>query len=502
MGCISSFHFLPLNYTKQISALVAGCLCASYIGGTVNFFATAKILLQQSSNIIDSSSSSSSVGSAFGSMAAADLVVMAIYFCMLQVASRSSMLHKLFPSKLLQQEVVDKRSSKVVERNDCIKNENVDVKEVVGVGSHGDHIIVDSTKSEKNTTSITTTTTPSSSRERKFDCWHSTNTIISSMGIATSIALGSVTIATHLERIVMTTFGVPGTMCAFLALFGITFERLIHYTINAHQNWKPGVNIQPLSSFTNGIKSLQHVSKVSPILSNVCFHLLFAAVGTTADLSSAIVGGPKALGFASLALVVHSITVLVGTCAGNNLLLTMRRRRKRLSSSSSTTTTTTTVILNNEKKKQCYQWPLSSWEEVLTASNAAIGGPSTAAAFAVSLIPNNNDDSNEGDDDGGGDKVFNVERRKDDERSKLRSALVIGATFWGVFGYAIATGESDVNYIFMSFANCPACELSHVTKTANWSLVYMYRHRGNTIKDADAMILYSCYMQQSVSSLT
>ena len=82
---------------------------------------------------------------------------------------------------------------------------------------------------------------------------------------------------------------------------------------------------------------------------------------------------------------------------------------------------------------------MSSWEEVLTASNAAIGGPSTAAAFAVGLIPNNN---NNNDDDG---KVSSVEVKDNDRRSQLRSALVIGATFWGVFGYAIATGESDVS---------------------------------------------------------
>ena len=387
--------------TKQTSALLAGCLCASYIGGTVNFFATAKILQQQSF----SSSSSSSVGSAFGSMAAADLVVMAVYFGMLQVASRSIWLHKLFPSKL---QVVDR--SRVVEDDDNVN------KVVVG-HDHDDHI--ESTADHEDTTMIP------SQKQR-----------ITSMGIATSIALGSVTIATHLEQIVMTTLGIPGTMCAFLALFGITFERLIHYTINAHQEWKPGGNVKPLSSFTNVIKSLQYISKVSPILSNVCFHLLFAAVGTTADLSSAIVGGPKALGFASLALVVHSITVLVGTYVGNHFLL-MRRRRKRLSS--------TTVVLNNddEKKKmvrqQQYQWPMSSWEEVLTASNAAIGGPSTAAAFAVGLIPNNN---NNNDDDG---KVSSVEVKDNDRRSQLRSALVIGATFWGVFGYAIATGEWDVS---------------------------------------------------------
>ena len=388
-------------YTKQISALLAGCLCASYIGGTVNFFATAKILQQQSF-------SSSSVGSAFGSMAAADLVVMAVYFGMLQVASRSIKLHKLFPSKL-----------QVVDRSRVVEDDNVN-KVVVG-HDHDDHI--HSANNNEDTTMIPT------QKQR-----------IASMGIATSIALGSVTIATHLEQQVSSTLGIPGTMCAFLALFGITFERLIHYTINAHQEWKRGGNVKPLSSFSNVIKSLQYISKVSPILSNVCFHLLFAAVGTTANLSSAIVGGPKALGFASLALVVHSITVLVGTYVGNYLLL--RRRRKRLSS-------TTTVVLNNddEKKKmlrqQQYQWPMSSWEEVLTASNAAIGGPSTAAAFAVGLIPNNYDNNN--DNGGGGGKVSSVEGKDNDRRSQLRSALVIGATFWGVFGYAIATGEWDVS---------------------------------------------------------
>ena len=388
-------------YTKQISALLAGCLCASYIGGTVNFFATAKILQQQSF-------SSSSVGSAFGSMAAADLVVMAVYFGMLQVASRSIKLHKLFPSKL-----------QVVDRSRVVEDDNVN-KVVVG-HDHNDHI--ESTADHEDATIIPT------QKQR-----------ITSMGIATSIALGSVTIATHLEQQVSSTLGIPGTMCAFLALFGITFERLIHYTINAHQEWKPGANVKPLSSFTNVIKSLQYISKVSPILSNVCFHLLFAAVGTTANLSSAIVGGPKALGFASLALVVHSITVLVGTYVGNHFLL-LRRRRKRLSSS-------TTVVLNNHKKKkmlrqQQYQWPMSSWEEVLTASNAAIGGPSTAAAFAVGLIPNNYDNNN--DNGGGGGKVSSVEGKDNDRRSQLRSALVIGATFWGVFGYAIATGEWDVS---------------------------------------------------------
>ena len=329
----------------------------------------------------------------------------------------------------------DAAKLQVVDRSRVVEDDNVN-KVVVG-HDHDDHI--HSANNNEDTTMIPT------QKQR-----------ITSMGIATSIALGSVTIATHLEQQVSSTLGIPGTMCAFLALFGITFERLIHYTINAHQEWKPGGNVKPLSSFSNVIKSLQYISKVSPILSNACVHLLFAAVGTTANLSSAIVGGPKALGFASLALVVHSITVLVGTYVGNHFLL-LRRRRKRLSSS-------TTVVLNNHKKKkmlrqQQYQWPMSSWEEVLTASNAAIGGPSTAAAFAVGLIPNNN---NNNDDDG---KVSSVEVKDNDRRSQLRSALVIGATFWGVFGYAIATGEwvsTDSLYLFANFnyyVSCVSCSL-------------------------------------------
>ena len=35
----------------------------------------------------------------------------------------------------------------------------------------------------------------------------------------------------------------------------------------------------------------------------------------------------------------------------------------------------------------------------------------------------------------------NVDDVTNGKRSQYRSALVIGATFWGVFGYAIATSE-------------------------------------------------------------
>jgi len=334
-----------MPYSKHISALLAGCLCASYIGGTVNFFATANALKKNS--VI-----SNDVGSAFGSMAAADLVVMAVYFGLLQTASRSNWLHKLFLSK--------------VSRDD---------DDSISEGEEEKEDDDTSTKQSNHKHSITSSI------------------------VASFIALSSVLLATTLEQKVTSTFGIPGTMCAFLAILGLIYQRLIHIIITSHYEWKPGA--KPLSSFNKFIESLQGISKVAPTLSNLCFYLLFAAVGTTADLSSAIVGGPSALIFASLALFVHSITVVGGTWIGMKLLNSKSK------------------LLNKK-----FGWPLSSWEEVLTASNAAIGGPSTASAFAVGLIPseNKNDVTN-------------------DKRSQYRSALVLGATFWGVFGYAIATSE-------------------------------------------------------------
>ena len=89
-------------------------------------------------------------------------------------------------------------------------------------------------------------------------------------------------------------------------------------------------------------------------------------------------------------------------------------------------------------------FPSSSWDEVLTASNAAIGGPSTAAAFAMGLASSSGRINN--DDDKNNDIVGNCSRRREEQH---RSALVIGATVWGVFGYAIATGAYECQLLFL-----------------------------------------------------
>ena len=353
LGCVTSFHYVSMPYPKQICALLAGCLCASYIGGTVNFFATAKAL--QSNDI--------NLGSAFGSMAAADLVVMALYFGMLQTLSGSRWLHHLF-SKVRQDEYEQDKGTK---KDEVLHHDSSDAN-------------------------INSTT--KSSRKHYFQS-------IMSMVISSSIALTSVAIATCLERKVLSVSGVPGTLCAFLAILGLFFQRLIGHTIRACKEWKPGA--KPLKSFEHLSNSLQGISDICPRLSNICFYLLFAAVGTTANLSSAVAGGPAALVFASLALIVHSITALGGTLIGIRF-----------------------VRLLSKHMKLARRWPLSSFEEVLTASNAAIGGPSTAAVFAADLLSSSDKDD---------DDIMNA------RRNQYRSSLIVSATFWGVIGYAVATSE-------------------------------------------------------------
>ena len=353
LGCVTSFHYVSMPYPKQICALLAGCLCASYIGGTVNFFATAKAL--QSNDI--------NLGSAFGSMAAADLVVMALYFGMLQTLSGSRWLHHLF-SKVRQDEYEQDKGTK---KDELLHHDSSDAN-------------------------INSTT--KSSRKHYFQS-------IMSMVISSSIALTSVTIATCLERKVISFIGVPGTLCAFLAILGLFFQHLIGHTIRACKEWKPGA--KPLKSFEHLSRSLQGISTHSPWLSNICFYLLFAAVGTTANLSSAVAGGPAALVFASLALIVHSITALGGTLIGMRF-----------------------IRLLSKHMKLARRWPLSSFEEVLTASNAAIGGPSTAAVFAADLLSSSDKDD---------DDIMNA------RRNQYRSSLIVSATFWGVIGYAVATSE-------------------------------------------------------------
>lgn len=328
IGCCASFFLIKFNDIKT-TAILAGCLCASYIGGTVNFFAAAKILIPMFNC---NNTGGEGISSLFGSLAAADLVVMAIYFSLLSFASKSTFLQNLFPSRG-DVDASFKIANNVAGLNEESSNKKSQTNASVGVGSS-----------------------------------------ITAVILACIISISSVLTATDLEKKINNVANIPGSMCAFLALFGLIAERLVGMGLNQMKR-------TPSTKESYLARSLEKVAVVSPKLSNICFYLLFASVGTTADISSAIGSGPRALIFASLALLIHCAVVLVGTFVAGRLV------RGDL--------------------------PQSTLQEVLTASNAAIGGPSTAAAFAADLVPT--------------------------RLSQLRRSLILGATVWGVLGYAIGT---------------------------------------------------------------
>lgn len=148
----------------------------------------------------------------------------------------------------------------------------------------------------------------------------------------------------------------------------------------------PGMACAFLAAVTPWVRTYMpsQASIVAPPLSQFCFFLLFAAVGVTADLGAALQSGPACLIFAAVALMVHGLVLLIG---GRYLLPAGRPH---------------------------------TFLDCLIASNAAIGGPATAATFC-GTIKNNT------------------------------QALTIAATIWGVFGYAIGTTVGVGMYRFLSF---------------------------------------------------
>ncbi len=533
LGCIASFHFIKMPYPREVSAVLAGCLTASYIGGTVNFFATAQVVLNNKKDVVATitgvgggggggggggrnTNNYNTIGSAFGSMAAADLVVMALYFAMLQTATRSKWLHQLFPNKRQQRRDNDRAGDDDGGNDD----DEMKLESSTTTMISGSMISIDPTG---------TTTAPSSLRKELITTPMITS--ITAAILASSMALLSVKIATHLEQWVRSSFlpppfNPPGTMCAFLALLGLILARIIEFMIHQLQYRLPSPPLEEVDEqtkllafqaptkldgedspssilkststklSTHILHSLQHIPRIAPMLSDTCFHLLFASVGTTANLSSAIIGGPSALLFALLALGLHSVVTLLVTYGG----MSLGRRGKEFARSNegggtaaSSSSTYLGMILPRQLRHALQaltpNFPSSSWEEVLTASNAAIGGPSTAAAFAMGISSSSGRINN--DDDKNNDIVGNCSRRQEEQH---RSALVIGATVWGVFGYAIATGAYECQLLILQFnLDCSYLPrlFSFIFPSLSLSFSHLvklrYRRDGFTVIDAIAV---------------
>jgi len=158
-------------------------------------------------------------------------------------------------------------------------------------------------------------------------------------------ALSMSTFANRMEKIINPI--IPGTACAIIALMGTLYHRLNKST---HTIWKS-------------------MEKSSSAMAGFAFQLFFAAIGMSANIDQALKTGPACLFFSAFALVIHIILSFFGC-----------------------------LIANRFNK-------LIQLKHVLVASNAAIGGPATAAAFA----------------------------------GQFKTGLTLPATVWGVVGYAIGT---------------------------------------------------------------
>lgn len=304
LGCIASFlicqRWQTLWLPPTSAGVAASCLCASYVGGSVNFFATANLLSSTQSDLM-------------ASMATADLVVMAIYFVFLTAAIQSKRLQRLFDGT---ENATDSNGKRINE--DLNMNVNSEFR-------------IDASEEHRNQAS-------------RGDA------VMATMMVS-SLAFLLVQIANRVERYVSNAVHLPGTACATIALLTTLFKKFVP---NTSDEWK-------------------RMQRVAGPLSNLCLYVFFASLGVRASIGNALMDGPSCLWFSMTALCIHVVITLGGS-------LVWKR------------------IFNAQIRLQ----------HVLVASNAAIGGPATAAAFC-GQVPN------------------------------MASGLTLAATIWGVVGYAVGT---------------------------------------------------------------
>ena len=346
LGCLVSFlvcyRFPSLWLPPRAALQTAACLTASFIGGSVNFFATAAAI---SGNGGSTTTGSNTLVSA---MAAVDIIVMALYFAVLSAALQSKKLQRWFEND-------NNNNDTDARRNDLQRDLSV--------------VLAAKEEEEENDSSLVSSATTN-------------DNAVPAAIMVSLLALGLVEVAKRLEAFVSGI--VPGTACAFLAASVPALTRLRMVAPAAMDHNK----LAPLWT------SMQRVAEP---LSSFAFLLLFAAIGVSADLGAALQSGPACLLFSTTALGIHGVVTL-----GGSFLYHQIRSRTSL-----------------RKRKRGGALRLS---DVLTASNAAIGGPATAAAFTIQ-----------------------VQGLKSEEKR----GLTVAATVWGVVGYATGTTIGVALYRFL-----------------------------------------------------
>ena len=333
LGCVCSFWLCtklstPWLLPKPEARIALSCLAASFVGGSVNFFATAKAI-EQSTRM-----SSSTI---VGSMAATDIVVMAIYFSLIGSAMSSERIQQWFSNP---PSPASRLPSK--ERND----ETTAFLEEQGQ-SHSETISSPSTPSAQVVRSVRGTV------------------------LASAVALGIV----HVANVVETRFQsfIPGLACAVIAVVAPMIQKLLRRWGTQSAWW---IDLQAMAK----------------PLSQLCFLSLFASIGSTANLNDAAQSGLACLMVSLVALAVHFLTSFTGSIWFSKF----------------------------HKRSVFFRLGL---DQVLVASNAAIGGPATAAAFCGRIPPTNK-----------GSTFISLQ------------GLTYAATFWGIVGYAMGTTTGVVLY--------------------------------------------------------
>jgi len=352
LGCLLSFvlSLFATNVGRWSlppieAAVAAGCLCSSYIGGTVNLFATARIVGQ---SLGGSGGSGINLGSLLSSMAAADLLVMALYFAAMAAAFKSKLLQRIFPGRKQENEATEEK-----------QDPKTDAARVPATG-----------------TKMAT--------EESFPSGEHRIHSVTAIAVASSLAFGIVCASDNFERNLAQSYGVPGMGCAAIAVLSAVVRwTLQRVKLVLSSPYGPDTQINIRAIFPPSWLQ-KEMDRECPRLSGFCFNLLFAAIGTSANVAVALRHGPASFLFAVVALSIHVVIILFGSWGAMKLFPAFKI------------------------------FPLAV-EDVMVASNALVGGPATAAAFAGSV-------------------GSTCHQKKSSNRG-----LVLAATVLGVVGYALGT---------------------------------------------------------------
>ena len=354
------------------AAVAAGCLCASYVGGSANFFATARVV----TGVKFPKGNDGTVGmlgSLVGS-SASDLILMVLYLSTVTASLSTAVLKSWFPGRNI-----------ILLNKYGATSDDSDMSEgMVSIQKRADGNNL--SEDDENNAVLSNKLTGSG------------RILINVMGrrvlLTLLIAILAWLIVEIAETMEARVFNVPtpGIGCVIIVCLGTLISRILkkmtavvisRFSVGDIQG---GMNVAQIPK-----KSLlEEMETISSDLSDACFHALFAAIGSKASLGEAFLRGGwhSASGFlfASLALVIHIITIVLGSLFAEKLFPQLRF------------------------------FPLGI-EEIAIASSALIGGPVTASAFAAGISATGHRST--------------VNRHR---------ALIRAAIFWGVVGYAIATG--------------------------------------------------------------